>query len=144
MLNWNRASIDYHRDTFLLGPVILFSMLGIVNIVAPESPAHRAYGFELAGCAIIGVLLAKERVVVLLAGAGFVALKLGLALAMTRNWKACALGFLVFIVIIFALLLADRGKPSYEPPPRTNGPRILFGVAGLVAAVIVVLLLKPE
>jgi hypothetical protein len=144
MLNWNRAPIDCYRDRFLLWPVLLFSMLAIANIVAPESSADRVYGFKLAGCAVIAVLLAKERLVVLLAGAGFVAVKLGVALVITRDWKAYGLGLLVSIVIVLALLPAlRRWKSSYENRPQTSVPGILFVVAGIVAAVTVVLLLKP-
>jgi uncharacterized membrane protein len=119
-------------------------MLGIANIVAPESSAGRVYGFKLAGCAVIAVLLAKERLGVLLGAAGFVAVKLGLALIFTQDWKAYGLGFLISILIILALLPAlRRWKLSYEYPPQTRVLGILFAIAGIVAAVTVVLLLKP-
>ena len=144
MLNWNWPIIDYYRDRFLLWPVLIFSMLAIVNIVSPESPAGRLYGFKLAACAIIALLLAKERLIMLLAGAGFVALRLTVALAVSRDWKAYGVGFLVSIGIIVALLPAlRRWKSSDEDPATTKIPGVLFGVAGIVASVAVVLLLKP-
>jgi hypothetical protein len=65
-------------------------------------------------------VLAKERLIILLAGAGFVALRLTVALAISRDWKAYGVGFLVSIGIIVALLPAlRRWKSSDEDPAKT-------------------------
>ena len=144
MFNWNRTPIDYYRDNFLLWPVLLFSILAIANLLAPEAAQDRAYGYKLAACAVIAVLLAKERVAVLFAGAAFVALRLAVEVAITRNWKMCGVGLLLSLGVILALVPAlRRWKPNYEDPPQTNVPGLLCVVAGIVAAVTVVLLLKP-
>jgi hypothetical protein len=144
MLDWNRQTIDYYRDRFLLWPTLLFSVLAIADVVAPASPSDRIYGFKLAACAVIAVLLAKERLVTVLAGAGFVALRLAVALATTRDWKAYGASLLVSIGILVALLpLLRRWKSSYEDPPKASIAGVLFVVAGIIAAVAVVLLLKP-
>ena len=144
MLSWNRAPIDYYRDRFLLWPILLFSILAIANILAPESAQDRVYGYKLAACAIVAVLLAKERVVVLFAGAVFVALRLAVAVAITGNWREWGVGLLLSLGVILALVPAlRRGKPSYEDPPQTNVPGLLCVVAGIAVAVAIVLLLKP-
>jgi len=143
MLNWNRAPIDFYRDRFLLWPILLFSILAIANILAPESAQDRIYGYKLAACAIVAFLLAKERVVVLFAGTAFVALRLAVAVAITWDWKAYGVGLLLSTGIILALVPAlRRWKPNYEDPPQTNVPGLLCVVAGIVAAVTVVLFLK--
>jgi len=144
MPDWNRQIIDYYRDRFLLGPILLFSVLAIANVVAPESPADRLYGFKLTACAIIAVLLAKERLVIILASAVFLALELAVALAVTRDWKAYSASLLVSIGILVVLFpVQRRWKPSYGDPPPTSIPGVIFVVAGIVAAVATVLLLKP-
>jgi hypothetical protein len=144
MLDWNRQIIDYYRDRFLLWPTLLFSVLAIANVVAPESPRDRVYGFKLAACAVITALLAKERLIIILVGAGFVAGRLAVALAITRDWKAYGASLVVSIGLLAALLpVLRRWKSSYEDPHKMSIPGILFVVAGLVAAVAVVLLLKP-
>ena len=54
------------------------------------------------------------------------------------------MGFLVSIGIIVALFPAlRRWKPSDEDPAKTKIPGALFVVVGIVAAVAVVLLLRP-
>ena len=144
MPDWNRQIIDYYRDRFLLGPILLFSVLAIANIVAPESPAGRLYGFKLTACAIIAVFLAKERLFIILASAVSVATESAGALAVTRDWKAYGASLLVSIGILVALFpVQRRWKPSYGDQPPTSIPGVIFVVAGIVAAAATVLLLKP-
>jgi hypothetical protein len=144
MLDWTRQIIDYYRDRFLLGPILLFSLLAIASVVAPESPADRLYGFKLTACAVIAVILARERLAIILAGAAFVTVRLAGALAVTRDWKVYGASLLVSIGILVALFpIQRRRKPSYEDPPKTSIPGGLFVVVGIVAAVAIVLLLKP-
>ncbi len=136
--------MDYYRDRFLMWPVLLFSILAISNILRPESAQDRAYGYKLAICAVVAILLAKERVIVLFAGTAFVALRLAVAILITGNWRTCGVGLLLSLGVIFALVPAlRRWKPNYEDPPQTNVPRLVCVVAGIAAAVTVVLLLKP-
>jgi hypothetical protein len=90
MLDWNRQIIDYYRDRFLLGPLLLFSLLAIANVVAPESPTDRLYGFKLTACAVIAVILARERLAIILAGPAFVTVRLAVALAC---WVSFLLAF---------------------------------------------------
>jgi hypothetical protein len=97
--NWNvveeafklpSRNFDYYRDTFLMWPIWLFSFGSIIDILTPASPAYRVYGFKLAASAIVAVALAKERLILLAAGAGFVAIRLAIALAVTQDWKSYA------------------------------------------------------
>jgi predicted transporter len=145
MLNWNRAFIGNYRDRFLLWPVLLFSVLAIGNIAAPEAPGYRLYGFKLAACAVIAILLAKDRLIVLIGVFGYTALRLTIALAITGNWKAYGVGLLISIVVVVVLIPAlRRWKSGYEDSAKTTILDVLLPVAGIVAAVAVVLLLRPN
>lgn len=91
------------------------------------------------------MLLAKERLIVILAAAGIVAMELAAVLVTTRDWKVYGPGFLIAAGTIVALLpTARRWKPSDEEPRRTRKAALLFAMAGFVAAAAVVLLLKPK
>jgi hypothetical protein len=145
MPNWNLQGLNFYRDRFLVSPVLLFSVLATANILAPESPGDRLYGLKLAACALVAVLLAKERLIVVLAAAGVIALESPMVLVATRDWKGYGPGFLIAAGTIVALLpIARRWKPSPEEPRNTRKAALLFVMAGLVAAAAVVLLLKPK
>jgi hypothetical protein len=123
---------------------LAFSGAAIVHIIAPESPAYRIYGFKLAACAIVALALAKERPVLIAAGAGYVAIRLAVALVFTQDWRTYLGGFLLSAGIgLVVLLLRKDWKPSYERPVKTNVVGLAIGVAGLGVAVAVGLWLKP-
>ena len=120
-------------------------MLAIVNIMAPQSRNYRLYGFQLAACAVISLLLTKERVLVLAVGTGVVAVRLGAALVMTRDLQAYGMGFLVAFGLMVVLLPSLRKwKPSDKEPNETRWLGLLCVVAGIIAAAAVVILLKPQ
>ncbi len=102
MLNWNLAPIGYYRDRFLLWSVLLFSVLAIINTLAAQSRVDLAYGYKLAACAIVAIVLAKERLVVI-GGTAFVALGLAIAIAITWNWKAYGVGLFISVGVILVL-----------------------------------------
>ncbi|HKO04677.1 MAG TPA: hypothetical protein VJW51_07995 [Candidatus Acidoferrales bacterium] len=157
MPNWNRIIVgdafklpsrhlNYYRDMFLMWPILLFSIGAISTIIEPQSPAQRVFGFKLAACAVFGIMLAKERLILIGGGAGFVALRLAFALALTQDWRAYLPGLLVSAGIVSAILVTRRQwKPSYESPApgEANVLSILVGVAGLGAAVGIAFWLKP-
>jgi len=153
MPNWNRIiigdafklplhSFDYYRDMFLVWPILAFSATALVQIIAPASPAYRTYGFKLAVCAIVAVFLAKERLFLIASGAGFVAFRLAVALAITQEWRTYLVGFLVSSGICFAALRKDW-KPSYAWPAKRGVLGLAVGVAGLSTAVTIGVWLKP-
>ena len=157
MPDWNRLivgdafklpsrKIDYYRDTFLAWPVLLFSIIAIVNIIQPETHGQRIYGFRLAACAVIAILLAKERLILIAAGAGFVALRLAVALVVTQDWRSYLLGFLLSAGMVCAVLWGQRNwKPTYESPApnKMYVVSLLVVVAGLGAAIGIAFWLKP-
>jgi hypothetical protein len=137
-------NFDYYRDMFLMWPVWLFSLGSIIDIITPKSPEYRVYGLKLAACAIVAVVLAKERLILLAGGAGFVAIRLAIALAVTQDWKSYVLALLVSAGIVLAVLRVRRDwKPRYASPAKTNALGILVGAVGLGSAVAIAFWLKP-
>jgi hypothetical protein len=155
MPDWNRIiigdafklpshSFDYYRDMFLVWPILAFSFTALVQIIAPASPAYRTYGFKLAVCAIVAVFLAKERLILIAGGAGFVALRLAVALAITQDLRTYLVGFLVSSGICFAALRVRKDwKPSHAWPAKRGVLGLAVCVAGLGTAVAIGAWLKP-
>jgi hypothetical protein len=80
-------SFNFYRDMSLLWPILALSVAAIIQIIAPQSPGYRVYGFKLAACATVALFLAKERLVIIAGLAAFVAIRLAVALALTQDWR---------------------------------------------------------
>src|SRR5260370_21093684 len=84
MPNWNRIllgdspktypDLNYYRDLFLMWPFLGFSIAAIPNIVIPQSAAYRIFGLKLAVCAVVALLLAKEKRILFIAASSYVGL----------------------------------------------------------------------
>ena len=91
MPDWNRIivgdafkshDVDYYRDLFLIiWPFLLCSVVAISTFYAKHPSTARLYGFKLAACAVLIVLLAKEKRVLILVSSCYVALRFGFGVA---------------------------------------------------------------
>jgi hypothetical protein len=117
MPNWKRiivgdalklspGGIDHYRNLFLTWPFLLFSIVAISNLFASDS-AYRSYGIKSGVCAVVAILLAKERLILFLAALGYVAIRLAVAVVFIHDWKV-VLGF---------LLSGGVSSRCYDPEP---------------------------
>jgi hypothetical protein len=129
-------NINYYRDMFLLWPILAFSFAATTQIIFPESPEYRIYGLKLAACATAAIVLAKERLILIGAGAAFVGIRLAFALAVTQDWRSYWVGLLVSGGIVIAVLWMRKDwKPSYESTVKTNFLSLAVVAAGLGSTV---------
>src|SRR4030088_56381 len=111
-------AFNYYRDLFLILPFLAWSIVAIIQLLSPESPAYRVYGFKLAGCAIATILLAREKLPLFMGCLGYIALKFALAVVLTQNWRAL-LGLLVSGSIFLTIFMTHKAwRPSYDWPKR--------------------------
>lgn len=54
---------NYYRDTFLIWPCLVFTIVGLVNLFGGGH--ERRLGFIFAGLSILLILLARERVILI-------------------------------------------------------------------------------
>jgi hypothetical protein len=92
MPNWNRIIVgdafkvqpggfNYYRDVFLTWPFLGFSIAAVSNLVGPQSATHRIFGLKLAICAAVALILAKERIMLVLVASAYVAVRMVIAIA---------------------------------------------------------------
>lgn len=145
MPNWNRIIVgdafkvqpggfNYYRDLFLLWPFLGFSIVTTSILIGPRSVADRPYGLKSAACAAIVLLLAKEKRLLVLAAASYVALRMavGIIFIHTRQmveWLLISGGTLV---LLWGSGLLKNWKPAYDWPRETHVLDIVIGVLGLV------------
>jgi hypothetical protein len=167
MPNWNRilvgdafrvqqAGINYYRDLFLTWPFLGFSVAATSFSIAPESPADRTAGLKWALCAVVVLLLAKERRLLAMGASGYVFIRaafyalmgtgLGRFSIHTPRTREAPLWALVSGAAVLALFLSDRlwkWKPSYVFPRKFYLLDMIVGVSGLASMLLVAHWVKP-
>ena len=138
--------VNYYRDLFLLWPFLLFSMIAVSGLWHTSPGLERIYTYRMAVCAVVALLLAKERAVLLLGSLSYVGLKLGIGLIFIHDWRIFV-GFVATAGTAILLLksLRERNwKLSYSVLPGHRVIDLAVGVAGLLAGILVVTLCKTR
>ncbi|HET8924989.1 MAG TPA: hypothetical protein VFN26_18560 [Candidatus Acidoferrum sp.] len=156
MPNWNQilgwddfknqtASFDYYRDIFLTWPFLGFSIGAISVLIAPQSPAYRIFGLKLAMCAVVALLLAKERLLLVLVASAYVAIRMSIGIIFSHTWVTLALLLVssgTLVVVFRSGVLKDR-KLSYVIPKKSPALGIAIGVLGLGVMMAIGFWMKP-
>ncbi len=135
---------NHYRDLFLTWPFLLFSIVAISNLFASD-PAYRSDGIKSAVCAVVAILLAKERLILFLVALGYVTIRLAVALIFMHDWRVL-LGFLVSGGILLAILRSRTGvswKPSYATTNGLGSLGLVVVVSGLGIAFALAMWMKP-
>ena len=137
MSDWKRAIVgdafqlssrdfNYYRDLFLLWPFLLFTIAGLV-IVGHD---HRI-GMKFLALALVTILLARERFILIGGALGFCAVQSGISFVLKHDGIALAVS--ISSSTLFLLLL--RGlrdyRPSYSTPKGIRIADILTGLTSL-------------
>jgi hypothetical protein len=162
MPDWNRIlvgdafalssrDINFYRDLFLMWPFLACSIVGATALYAPTVPGDRFHGLKAASCAVLIILLAKEKRILMLAASSYVALRVGLRvvaglLFFRHDLGPYLLAFLVSRSVAFFVIRSLKGwQPSYRFPRR--GQMCLFDIlvclAGLVSTMAFLNWTKP-
>jgi hypothetical protein len=156
MPNWNRILVgdafkvqpggfDYYRDVFLLWPFLGFSIVATSVLMAPKNPADRPYGLKLAACAVVVLLLAKERLILVIAASAYVAIKMAVGIIFIHTWQT-----LVWLLVSGGILLAAfrlgvlrDWKPSYVRPQKLYVLDIAIGMLGMAVMIAIARWMNP-
>jgi hypothetical protein len=118
MLNWRRIvvgdafrvpsrDINYYRDIFLLWPFLLFAVAGVFKLFNYQW----VVGSESIGIAFCSLLLARERLLLVLGAVGFCAVRFTIVIALTHDWR----GFVGLLTSVILLFVSGRFIKSYKP-----------------------------
>jgi hypothetical protein len=80
------GGINHYRDLFLMWPFLLFSIVAISSLFDTVA-AHHAEAFKFTLCAIVTILLAKERLILLLVALGYMGIRLTVAVFFIHDRK---------------------------------------------------------
>ena len=134
--------INYVRDVVLFWPFVLFLIVAVRFLYAPD---HRQTGLKALGVAALAILLARERLLIFLAGLGFIALQ-GLVDLFIHPWSWGVLGATIAAGAPF--LIANRywrkPKLAYEVPREFGAVDMLVSFASICLALFIAYLISPE
>lgn len=133
--------LDYLRDMALMWPFILSS---IVAVSCAFFPADRGIAIRSAAVAVAAVLLAKERVLLILASLGFIATRGIIALTLHGwNWTVFALIVLTGAPFLVANRRWRDPKLSYRLPNEFGLVDLLWSLASLCGTLALFYFLSP-
>jgi hypothetical protein len=125
---------NYYRDTFLIWPFLLFTIVGLVNLFGGHD--HRL-GFIFAGLSVLLILLARERVILVGGALGFCAVQSLVSFFLRHSWMGLAVAIpsgALFFVLVRSL---KDYKPSYGWPTGLSIVDLLIGLSSLGLSILV-------
>jgi hypothetical protein len=145
MPNWRRIlvgdafklysrDVNYYRDLALLWPFLLFSIIAISEIFA-QSTTNR-HRVVMAAIAIGCLILAKEKLVLLLASLGFVALRCVWAFAIGARELGLVVTLVVTVGLSAVILVVMRNRAYLNDwPEKTGTLDVLIGLGSLIGTI---------
>jgi hypothetical protein len=150
MPNWRRIVVgdafklssgdpNYYRDLVLFWPIFLFSIAALAQFTG-GNVADRHYAVKLLGCAVVAMLLAKEKLLLLMGIAGFVAFRcLWAFFLMQHDWR-----LLVTFVLCVCVVAPFRNRRfSYQWPQRILVTDLIVGLSSLGGTIAVIRWMQP-
>jgi hypothetical protein len=120
--------LNYYRDLFLLWPFLLFTIAGLVGLFGVGHDHRIAVKFV--ALSIVTILLARERLILIVAAVGFCAVQSGISFVLKHDWMALAVSISASTVFLLLLRSLKDDKPSYS---TANGIRIADILTGLTS-----------
>lgn len=141
MPNWKRIVVgdafrlpsrdfNYYRDFFLFWPFLIFTILGLVNLITPDH-AHTALGMKCLALGALAILLARERLILFLGALGFCAIRFLIVLLITGDWSALLALLATAIPVIWSVFVLSDYKPSYEWSNKLSVIDVVLSVSSL-------------
>jgi len=126
-------NLNYYRDVFLLWPFLLFAMVGLIDVFASDHD-HRIVGMKCFGLAVAAIVLARERLFLIVGALGFCAVRFMFALALSHDWRAVVGLFATGIPVLLSLRFMRNYRPSYDWPDGLSIMDLLVGLSSLLLA----------
>jgi hypothetical protein len=110
-------------------PFLLFSIAGFVNLFT-RGADHRL-GIKYSALAIVAILLAKERGILIPVALGFCALQSFITFGLKHEWVALATVVLTGAPFLFFLRAWAGYKPSYQRSRGSTMVDLIIGISSL-------------
>jgi hypothetical protein len=148
MRDWKRIIVgdafktahrDWYRDLFLIWPFLLFSIATVSALWDSHSSTDRTYAFRMVACAIVVVLIMKERAIMLLAASGYVGIRFGVAAIFYHDWRIL-FAFATCAAVAFGafrIMKKRNWETSYVASGDLHVLDLLVGGTGLAIGIVI-------
>ena len=138
------GGFNHYRDLFLMWPFLLFSIIAVSSFFSSDH-IQRSYSLKAGLCALVAILLAKERSIMCIAALFFVAVRLAVAAIFLHTWQVlfATLASGGLLVMLVRSRIFANWKPSYATEKGWHALDLVVGVSGLLVAAGVAIWLRP-
>lgn len=120
---------NFYRDSFLMWPFLLFAIAAITNFFR-RGVDHRL-GFQFLAIAIVCLLLAREKVVLIGGGLGFCWFQSSWTFAFRRDPVALWVAIITGALFVLLLIALRNYKPKVKWPEGSSIATLLLGLCSL-------------
>lgn len=133
--------LNYLRDVALFWPFVLYSIFGVASAF---SPGYRHFAIRCAAVAIAALILAKEKLLLLIVGAGFVAIQCAITLVL-HSWNSAVFTAGVLTCAIFFLggRFWRKRELTYKLPNEFRLVDALWSIASIIGSLLLGYVISP-
>ena len=132
--------LNYYRDSFLIWPLLLFTIVAFVNLFGVEQD-HRL-AIKCLAISLVALLLARERLILIAAALGFCAVQAGISFVLKHEWVALAVSGLSAVGCLLLIISLRGYKPSYSVRQGHTIVDLLVGLSSLGFTILLFLWLR--
>lgn len=145
MVDWQRVIVGdafrvqsrdfgHYRDLFLLWPFLLFTIAGLISVsVAGHS---RRSGLGLLALALVSIVLAKKRGLLITGALGFCTAESLLMFFMKYDWISLAVAIPTGVLFVVLIRYLIHHKSSYQWPKGLTIADFLVGLSSILLTVL--------
>ena len=138
---WFSRDVNYLRDLALFWPFVLYTIFAVGSAF---SPGNRQVALRCGAVAIAALLLAREKLVLLLDGLGLISIRCAFTLALHRwDWAVFAAGVLTGLPFLLANRYWRDPKLGYELPNEFRLIDALWSIASIIGSLGLGYLVSP-
>ena len=133
--------VNYLRDLALFWPFVFYSIFAVASAL---SPGNQDLAVRFAAVAITAVLLARERLLLLVVGFGFIAVQCAITLALRPwNWTVFTAGILTAAPFIVANRYWRKPRLAYPLPSEYRLVDALWSVGSICGSLLLGYIVRP-
>lgn len=121
--------LNYYRDALLIWPFLLFTIGALMNLFG--SGQNHRLGFIAAGIALLAVVLARERIILIGGALGFCTVQSFLSFLLRHDWVGLAVAIPSGVLFLVLLRFLKGYKPSYGWPKSLSIVVALLSLSSL-------------